>query len=111
MVLGFGRVFDNGPHLFLGAVAELVERAINRSIGGDLGFQQPLAVNTAKEVVLRPNAGLKMFLFKTGFRSGLCGNDHVEAQEYPRQPRRFWSSCHMTSLIRVLSGVEEVTCI
>src|SRR5699024_11148040 len=53
-----GGLGDQHPHVLLGLVVQLVERAVPAAVGGDLVGGQPGAVDVPEEVVLRAYGGV-----------------------------------------------------
>ena len=49
---GLGRLLEQGAHVGLCLVAQLVERAVRRAVVGDLGGGEPPGVDVSEQVVL-----------------------------------------------------------
>ncbi len=56
-VVGFRRLLDDGAEVGLGLIAEFVEGAVERPIRRDGRLGEPLAIDVAEQVVLRPDLG------------------------------------------------------
>ena len=63
-------VLDDPSELFLGVIAELVERAVARLVGRQLECIEPLAIDRTVEIVLRPRAGIDVLQIDAGHRQG-----------------------------------------
>ena len=53
-----GGLLDKCLHCKLGVISEHVEGAIQRLVGWDFGFVEPLAIDMAEQVILGLNFGL-----------------------------------------------------
>ncbi len=81
VVLGVGTGFDDCAEVLLRLLAQRLEGAVARAVGGNLGLGHPAAVHIAEQVVLRPHALVEIRLIDAAPQR-LCGHERlaVDAQ-------------------------------